>query len=99
VGLLHSGDGIEVVWVSKAAENIDHRWFRYPRIDVLVILQGRLRVDFREARSPSRILGPGDVLLLTAGTACRAYRWPRSAQRPTVFLAVYRKVGARRKPR
>jgi mannose-6-phosphate isomerase-like protein (cupin superfamily) len=91
VGLLYSGEGIEAVWVSKDAEKIDPRWFQYPRIDILAVLQGRLKVEFKGRGRRTQILGPGDVLLLPPGTACRAYRWPRSAARPTVFLAVYRK--------
>lgn len=32
---------------------------------------------------------PGDMLILPAQTACRAYRWPREAEQATIFLAIY----------
>lgn len=99
VGLLFRGEGIEAVWVSKRAETIDRRWFQYPRIDLLAVLQGRLKVELRGERSRPRILRPGDVLVLPPNTQCRAYRWPRSVGKPTVFLAVYRRPRARKKSR
>lgn len=96
VGLLYSGERIEAVWVSKDAEKIDRGWFQYPRVDIIAVLKGRLKVEFRGKSAPPRVLRPGDVLVLLPRTACRAYRWPRNATRPTVFLAVYRKTGAKR---
>jgi hypothetical protein len=92
VGLLYSGEGVEAVWVSKANERIDRRWFRYPKIDLLLVVRGRLRVEFKDDRPRPRVLGPGAFLVLPRGTACRAYRWPRSAVKPTVFVAFYRTV-------
>jgi hypothetical protein len=92
VGLLYSGEGVEAVWVSKANERIDRRWFRYPKIDLLLVVRGRLRVEFKDDRPRPRVLGPGAFLVLPRGTACRAYRWPRSAAKPTVFVAFYRTV-------
>jgi hypothetical protein len=35
------------------------------------------------------VLDVGDVLVLPAGQRCRAYRWPRDARTPTVFVAAY----------
>jgi len=90
VGLIYSGHGIEAVWVSKVAEKIDRRWFRQHEADLLVVIRGRLRVEFPERDSATKTLGPGDVLVLPPETPCRAYRWPREARRPTVFVAVYR---------
>jgi hypothetical protein len=90
VGLLYSGEGIEAVWVSKDAEKIDRRWFRYEHVDLITVLRGRLKVEFPKGTTPARVLDPGDVLVLPSGTRCRAYRWPRSEVAPTVFLAVYR---------
>jgi hypothetical protein len=89
VGLLYSGEGIEVVWVSKAAEKIDRRWFRYPPTDLIMVVRGWLRVEFRGKERSPRTLGPGDFLVLPPRTPCRAYRWPRSTAKPTVFVAVY----------
>ncbi|HXY46469.1 MAG TPA: hypothetical protein VEK13_01035 [Thermoplasmata archaeon] len=94
VGRIYRGTGFEVVWVYKLGEEVDSHWFSQPMVDVLVVLQGRLRVEFARHRSP-QVLGPGDVLVLPPGTKCRAYRWPRSSRRATIFVAIY-PVGAGR---
>lgn len=89
VGTVYHGSGFEVVWVRKQREALDPNWFESPRVDLLVVVQGRLRVEFLEKRQRSQVLGVGDVLVLPARAKCRAYRWPRRSRRATVFLAVY----------
>jgi hypothetical protein len=91
VGLVHSGEGIEVVWVSKQAEQVDPEWFSTETVDLLLVVQGRLRVEFDDARFPEMTLEPGQLLVLPGRTRCRAYRWPREAREATVFLAAYPK--------
>lgn len=103
VGTVYSGDGIEAVWVSKDREAVDRRWFVQSAVDLILVLQGRLRVEFEDAGTRTRVLRRGELLILPKGTRGRAYRWPRSAPRATVFLAVYpkrrRAVPSRRGPR
>ncbi len=89
VGTIHSGSGIELVWVTKQAEPIDEGWFSSAEVDLLLVVQGRLKAEFEPAELPDRVLGPGDVLVLPAGLRCRAYRWPREASEATVFVAAY----------
>jgi hypothetical protein len=89
VGTLFSGEGLEAVWVSKQNEAIDSDWFSQDGVDMLVVLQGQLRIEFANPDFPPCLLQLGDVLVLAARTACRAYRWPRDAEQGTVFLAVY----------
>ncbi len=89
VGTIFRGGGLEVVWVRKDGEMIDPNWFMSRKVDILMVIQGRLRVEFSERHLPTAVLGVGDVLVLPPGTKCRAYRWPRSSRRATVFLAVY----------
>lgn len=89
VGTIYSGSGIELVWVSKQAEPIDEGWFGSAEVDLLLVVQGRLKVEFEPAELPDRVLGVGDVLVLPAGLRCRAYRWPREASEATVFVAAY----------
>jgi quercetin dioxygenase-like cupin family protein len=91
VGRLHSGEGIEAVWVSKQDEAVDPDWFSQPMVDLIVVLQGQLKVEFEAMEEPDRALDPGDLLVLPADTRCRAYRWPRDQEGATVFLAVYPK--------
>ena len=95
VGRIYRGSGFEVVWVRKQAEAIDPAWFSQPMVDVLLVLQGKLRVEFQRPRR-AKVIGPGDVLVLPPGRRCRAYRWPRTARRATIFVAVYPlRAGAR----
>jgi len=88
-GSIFRGSGFEVVWVSKLGESIDRRWFSLPSVDLLLVMRGRLRVEFQEPRLNSKVLKPGDLLVLPPGVKCRAYRWPRASRRATVFVAVY----------
>jgi hypothetical protein len=89
VGTLHSDGQIEAVWVSKRAEAVDRGWFSQDTVDLIVVLQGRLRVEFADPGDEARTLDQGTLLVLPPATKCRAYRWPRTAEGATVFLAVY----------
>jgi uncharacterized protein YjlB len=88
-GEIFRGEGIEAVWVSKGEEAIDPGWFSQSSVDLIVVLQGRLRVEFQSEEETDTTLEPGDVLVLPAETRCRAYRWPRESRTATKFLAVY----------
>jgi len=89
VGRVFSGERLEAVWVAKQQEVIDTEWFSMPSVDVLIILQGQLRVEFEQKQLASMDLGPGDLLVLPPHMRCKAYRWPRDQQEATIFLAVY----------
>ena len=89
VGTLFSGDRIEAVWVSKKGEAVDPGWFSQPTLDLIVLVAGRLRVEYQTADTAPVVLAPGDVLVLPPNTRCRAYHWPRKSRRATVFVAVY----------
>jgi quercetin dioxygenase-like cupin family protein len=89
VGKVFQGEGLDVVWVAKKQEAIDTAWFSQSTTDLLIILQGQLRVEFEQARQKALVLEPGEMLVLPPHTRCRAYRWPRDRQEATIFLAVY----------
>lgn len=89
VGTVFSGQGIELVWVSKQAEPIDESWFSADGVDLILVIQGQLKVEFEPPGLADRILGVGDVVVLPAGMRCRAYRWPRDVREATVFVAAY----------
>jgi hypothetical protein len=89
VGTLYSDGQIEAVWVSKHVEAVDPDWFTQGAVDLIVVLQGRLRIEFADPEHEARTLEPGNVLVLPPATKCRAYRWPRTAESATVFVAVY----------
>lgn len=98
VGEVYRGSAIKLVWVRKEREVIDPEWFVSPEVDLLIVVQGRLKVEFATPRTSSRVMRPGDVLVLPPRARCRAYRWPRSARRATVFVAVYPQVRRPRNP-
>jgi mannose-6-phosphate isomerase-like protein (cupin superfamily) len=98
VGLVERNRSFEIVWVRKDQEVIDPDWFSQRVVDCLAVIQGRMRIEFANPRWRPRELGPGDVLVLPPSTRCRAYRWPRSSRRATVFLAIY-PTRQRRAPR
>jgi hypothetical protein len=89
VGKLFSGEGIEAVWVKKEAEEIDPDWFSQPMVDLILVVQGKLKMEFERTDLSPCVLEPGDLILLPPETRCRAYRWPREVKEATVFLAVY----------
>jgi uncharacterized protein YjlB len=89
VGTVFTDPGLEVVWVSKQAEDVDPAWFSQPTTDILFVVQGQLRVEFADERLDDLVLAPGDLLVLPPGVGCRAYRWPRDAAQATMFLAAY----------
>jgi hypothetical protein len=89
VGRVFCGEGLEAVWVAKQQEVIDEAWFSQPTVDLLIILQGQLRVEFEQESQISMVLDPGDLLVLPPHTRCRAYRWPRDQQEAAIFLAIY----------
>jgi len=93
VGTVFSGQGIELVWVSKLGERVDEDWFSSEEIDLILVVQGQLKFEFESPSQPDRVLSVGDVLVLPAGARCRAYRWPREAREATVFVAAYPATG------
>jgi hypothetical protein len=88
-GTVFSGQGIEMVRVSKPAEPIDQNWFSSGRVDLIPVVQGQLKFEFESPGQPDRVLSAGEVLVLPAGQRCRAYRWPRDRREATVFAAAY----------
>ncbi len=89
VGTMFSGHGIEVVWVSKLGESVDDNWFWSHEEDVILVVQGQLKVEFESPDQPDRVLGVGEALVLPPRLRCRAYRWPRDACQATIFVAAY----------
>ncbi len=89
VGRMYTGQGLEAVWVKKEAEEIDPGWFSQPVVDLILVVQGQLKIEYEQPGIETRILNPGELLILPPDTRCRAYRWPREASKGTIFLAIY----------
>jgi quercetin dioxygenase-like cupin family protein len=88
VGTVTEGHGVEVVWVAKQDEAIDPDWYSQPQLDVLFVVRGTLRVEFAHDPSAVQTLTEGQLIVIPPSTKCRAYRWPRDAVEPTIFLAI-----------
>ena len=58
-------------------------------VDLVLVLQGKLKMEFERTDIALRVLESGDMVVLPSDTRCRAYRWPRETEEATVFLAVY----------
>ncbi len=89
VGKLFSGEGVEVVWIKKEGDEIDPDWFSQPMVDLILVVQGKLKMEFERDDLEPRVLESGDMIILPPETRCRAYHWPREDEGATVFLAVY----------
>jgi hypothetical protein len=89
VGQIFRGEGMEAVWVKKQGDEVDPDWFSQPMVDLILVMQGCLKMEYERSDLPGCVLEPGDLVVLPANTRCRAYRWPRDAQGATIFLAVY----------
>jgi hypothetical protein len=85
VGTVFSGQGIELVWVSKRGDPVDENWFSSEEVDLILVVQGQLKFEFASPSQPDRVLSVGEVLVLPAGERCRAYRWPRDTSEATVL--------------
>jgi hypothetical protein len=88
VGSLYVDERIEAVWVRKQDEAIDPEWFSQPTVDLILVMQGQLKVEFERGKE-DRVLRQGDLLILPGDTRCKAYRWPRESEQAAIFLAVY----------
>lgn len=91
VGVVFSGDGIEAEWISKQNEEKDPNWFSQRNVDLILVLQGMLRIEFADPSFETLDLKPGDVLVVPPKTRCRAYHWPPEANQATIFFATYPK--------
>ena len=57
VGTVFSGRGMELVWVSKHGEPVDDSWFRMKAVDLIMVLQGQLKLEFESPGLDDRVLG------------------------------------------
>lgn len=88
VGELHAGSDLRAWWIYKEHEKIDPEWTIFSCEDVLFVVSGRLKLEFRDGTEV--VLETGDAFAIQAGTAFRGYRWPRDAEEPCLFIAVAR---------
>jgi uncharacterized protein len=89
VGTVLAGRRMEFVWVSKHGEPIDDSWFSMKEVELLMVVQGQLRLEFDSPGQRDLVLGVGEVLVLPADARCRASKWPHDADQATIFVAAY----------
>ena len=89
VGTVLSGKRMEFVWVSKHDGPIDDRWFRMKEVDLIMVIQGQLKLEFDAPGQRDRVISVGEVLVLPADARCRMSRWPPGSDQATIFVAAY----------
>jgi mannose-6-phosphate isomerase-like protein (cupin superfamily) len=85
VEVLSEGEDVTVWRIRKDGEEVDPTLARADREDVLVVVEGALRLEL-EGREPV-VLEAGEAYVIPAGTPFRGYRWPRDGA-PCEFVAV-----------
>ncbi len=88
VGVLHDGADLKAWWIWKDREEVEPSWKIFSREDFLYVIQGQLKLEFRDAPEGSVVLGPGDCFVIPPGEAFRGYRYPRDSQEACLFVAV-----------
>ena len=92
--LVASQPGFEIVLICKDREPIDRALLTMEVDDVIVVLQGGLKLELRANDPQDVVLAPGDAFIIPASVPFRGYRYPRDQAQPTIFIAVYRKQEA-----
>ncbi len=64
VGKIFNGEGVEAVWVTKQGEEIDPDWFSQPTVDLILVVKGKLKMEFERSDLSPCVLEPGDLLVL-----------------------------------
>jgi mannose-6-phosphate isomerase-like protein (cupin superfamily) len=85
VGVVHAGADLDAWWIWKDDEDVEPTRAVLDREDLLYIVRGSLKLELDGQES--RIIGPGQLLVIPAGTPFRGYRWPRDGE-PCLFLAI-----------
>ena len=91
VAVVASQPEFEVAWIYKEDEPVDPSLSTMEVDDVIVVLQGGLKLELRGEEPHDIVLGPGDVFTIPAGVPFRGYRYPREQTQPTIFLGIYRR--------
>jgi len=89
VGTVLSGKRMEFVWVSKHRAPADDGWFRMKEVELVLVVQGQLKLEFDAPDQHDLVLSVGEVLVLPADARCRISRWPRDSDQAAIFVAAY----------
>jgi len=85
VGVVHAGADLDAWWIWKDDEDLEPTRAVMDREDLLYIIKGSLKLELDGQES--RIIDPGELFVIPAGTPFRGYRWPRDGE-PCLFLAI-----------
>ena len=81
--------GFEIFWIYKEQEAVDSNLITMDVDDIILVLQGGLKLELHGDDPKDPVLGPGDVFVIPAGMPFRGYRYPRDQIEPTIFIAIY----------
>ena len=81
--------GFRAAWIYKDQEPIDPSLDMKDVDDLIVTLQGGLKLELRGDEPQDVVLGPGDAFVIPAKVPFRGYRYPRGQAEPTIFLGIY----------
>lgn len=86
-GVVHAGLDLNVWWIRKEDDEIEPTWLVLDREDVLYVVEGQLRLEFRDEPERTCVLSAGECYVVPPDTPLRGYRYPRDGA-PCLFLAV-----------
>ena len=89
VAIVASHPGFEVAWIYKEQEPVDPSLSTMDVDDLIVVLQGGLKLELRANDPQDVVLDPGGAFTIPAGVPFRGYRYPRDQAEPTIFIAIY----------
>jgi len=89
VAVVASLPGFRAAWIYKDQELIDPSLDVKQVDDLIVMLQGGLKLELRGDQPQDIVLGPGDGFVIPAKVPFRGYRYPRDQVEPTIFLGIY----------
>ena len=81
--------GFRAAWIYKDREQIDPSLDMKDVDDLIVMLQGGLKLELHGDQPQDIVLGPGEAFVIPAKVPFRGYRYPRDQAEPTVFLGIY----------
>jgi len=89
VAVVASLPGFRAAWIYKDQEFIDPSLDVKYVDDLIVMLEGGLKLELRGDEPQDIELRPGDAFVIPAGVPFRGYRYPRDQAQPTIFLGIY----------
>ncbi len=95
--MLHEGQDLKAWWIWKDDEELEPAWLVFDREDLLFVVKGQLKLEFRDEPERSLVLRAGTCAVVPPGTPFRGYQYPRDGP-PCLFLVAPADVREARAP-